>query len=107
MVEMNQLDRDNEIHVCLQSRANKAVLRACVRAHCVLALCNVKTRETRSAEILSKGSGNLQWEYSSSSLPNILEAQPYPQEIQPNNSTSKSSPSPGGSNTEVWCVQIN
>lgn len=80
---------------------------SCAKGLCTITLChgNVKTRETSSAEILSKGLGNLQWEYFSLSLPHILKA--HPQRDFPNNKTSNALPGPEGSNTEVWCVQIN
>lgn len=106
MVEMNKLDKDDEIHLHLQRWVNNT---SYAKGLCSITLCsgNVKTHETTSAEMLSKGSGNLQWEYSSLSLQNTLEAHPHPQRNLPNNKTSKASPDPEGSNTEMWCVQIN
>lgn len=82
---------------------------SCAKGLCSITLCNgiVKTRETSSAKILSKGSGNLQWEYSSLSLLHILDTYAHPQKDFPNNKTSKASAGPEGLNTEVWCVQIN
>lgn len=68
-VETNELDRADEIHLHLQRRVNNA---SCAKGLCAIPLCSgsVKAHETLSVEILSKGSGDLQWEYSSLSLQN-------------------------------------